>query len=1066
MNLLNQAREAFSVGDIADPLGRSLLVEQFRILRRQVPVLYAVLLVDGFSVSLVLPSTVSSWLRFALPGVLLAVCILRLMQWIRIKDSEFTAEEARRYLLKSRVVAVALNSGFVFWILALFGAVDPDLRAPIALLVFMGCLGTAYCLGSFPPSSRLTMLIAGTPTAAVLLLSGEGMLISLGVNLLLLLVLLGRMINTNFRYFVDLIKAQARLASEGVNAKAAERDALLEKAMVEALAERFDTALNNISQGLCFFDGNQRLIVCNRQYLEIYDLDPEIVRPGMTLMEIVQLRYSAGSAPKMTQQDYLDWRNSASVLAQESDTTVELANGRVVRIRHRPMEGNGWVATHEDITERHRTQMALAEAKSAAEHAEAAARAAHTQLMEALDVVPEGLVVFDREDRLVLWNPQYADFYAASRDALVVGTRFENILRAGLAKGQYPDAIGREDEWLTERLARHALPRYSHEQHLPGDRWVRVEERRTADGGSIGVRIDITDLKRREASFRLLFEENPLPMWVADADTGQILAVNSAMCRHYGYHREDLLALSERQLATGDLEGVTGDFQKHRTSWGEVIQVVIESRPLIYEGRAAHVSVAFDVTERNRAQERISYLACHDVLTGLPNRSALDQQLQATIERAEITGNALAVLCIDLDHFKEINDLFGHASGDLVLREVARRLQDAAQGAYVARVGGDEFIGIIDELPLPAAAELVATRMRTAFTAPIEVDGHSLKLDLCVGIALFPRDAGHAVSLLANADAALYRAKHEGRGAIRLFTSAMDQHLRDRRALEQDLRFAVERGELYLEYQPQQDREGRIKGYEALVRWKHPLRGIIPPGEFIPVAERSGIIAEIDDWVLIEACKEAASWSEPLRIAVNVSAAQFRRENLDAQVRNALRESGLEPSSLELEITEGVLIEDIARAKNTMRALKSLGIQIALDDFGTGYSSLSYLEAFPLDRIKIDRSFVASLGKSNRSLAVVRAVIGLAHGLGVPVLAEGIESQAQMSLLLQEGCDEMQGYLIGRPGKASRQAELARGVRAVPNASALVPKSSADKGGRLAGRPRAVQPPPRGRQGR
>jgi EAL domain-containing protein (putative c-di-GMP-specific phosphodiesterase class I) len=199
---------------------------------------------------------------------------------------------------------------------------------------------------------------------------------------------------------------------------------------------------------------------------------------------------------------------------------------------------------------------------------------------------------------------------------------------------------------------------------------------------------------------------------------------------------------------------------------------------------------------------------------------------------------------------------------------------------------------------------------------------------------------------------------------------------------------------------------------------------------------------------------------------VNVSAAQFRRENLDAQVRNALRESGLEPSSLELEITEGVLIEDIARAKNTMRALKSLGIQIALDDFGTGYSSLSYLEAFPLDRIKIDRSFVASLGKSNRSLAVVRAVIGLAHGLGVPVLAEGIESQAQMSLLLQEGCDEMQGYLIGRPGKASRQAELAPGVRAVPNASALVPKSSADKGGRLAGRPRAVQPPPRGRQGR
>src|SRR6185437_10396568 len=310
---------------------------------------------------------------------------------------------------------------------------------------------------------------------------------------------------------------------------------------------------------------------------------------------------------------------------------------------------------------------------------------------------------------------------------------------------------------------------------------------------------------------------------------------------------------------------------------------------------------------------------------------------------------------------------------------------------------GDEFIGITDELPLAASAELLATTMRTQFERPVEVDGHALEIDLCVGVALYPRDAEHAVSLLANADAALYRAKHEGRGAIRLFTSAMDQQLRDRRAIEHDLRFAVERGELYLEYQPQHDRHGRVAGYEALVRWQHPVRGVISPGEFIPIAERSGSIAQIDDWVLMEACREAASWDRPFRVAVNVSAAQFRRENLDAQVRKALRESGLPPFRLELEITEGVLIEDISRAQKTMRSLKSFGILIALDDFGTGYSSLSYLEAFPLDRIKIDRSFVASLGENERSMAIVRAVIGLAHGLGVPVLAEGIETEAQMS---------------------------------------------------------------------
>ena len=875
MGFFARLRGAFAIGDMTDPLGRSLLVEQFRVLRKQVPVLYAVLLVDSISVGLVLPDTVSAWLRFALPAALLAICLFRLAQWLRLKKADFTAEESYRELAGARLATIVICSSFVIWILALFMAVDPGLRAPVALLLFMGCVGTACCLGSLPPASRLTMLIAGAPIATLLLLSGDGMMISVGINLLALLALLARMINTNFRSFVKMVETHERLTQEGDRARAAEQSAT-------AFAERFDRALNNMSQGLCFFDDDQCLIVCNRQYLEVYDLDPTLVRPGMKLTDIVELRYSVGSAPKMSQQDYLIWRNSAPVVAQDSDTTVELRNGRIVRIRHRPMEGKGWVATHEDITERHRTETALAEA---------------------------------------------------------------------------------------------------------------------------------------EASFRLLFEENPLPMWVVGAQTRQLIAVNGAMCRHYGYSRQDLLAMSEHQLAYGEQQaGAERDCELHRTADGEVIEVVIESRPLAYEGRPAYVCVAFDVTERNRAQQRVSYLAGHDALTELPNRTALDEHLGAAIERAEITDSAFAVLCIDLDHFKEINDCFGHAVGDAVLCEASRRLQEAAQGSYVARVGGDEFIGITDRLPLPATAELLATRMRAQFERPIEVDGHALKIDLCVGVALYPRDADNSVSLLANADAALYRAKHEGRGTIRLFTSAMDQQLRDRRALEHDLRNAVERGELYLEYQPQVHRDGALMAYEALVRWRHPVRGIIPPGEFIPIAEQSGSIALIDDWVLMEACREAASWDQPLRVAVNVSAAQFRRENLDRQVRRALRDSGLAAARLELEITEGVLIEDMPRAKRTMQSLKALGILIALDDFGTGYSSLSYLEAFPLDRIKIDRSFVASLGQSERSLAIVRAVIGLAHGLGVPVLAEGIETEHQMSLLVQEGCDEMQGYLIGRPG--------------------------------------------------
>lgn len=982
-------------------------------LRKQVPILYAVLVVDSISVGAVLPSAVPPFLRFAVPGVLLAICIVRMVRWIRLRDTEITPEEAREHLVKTRIVAVVLNAGFVLWILALFSSVDTTLRAPIALLVLMGCIGTAYCLGNFPPASRLTLLIAGAPVGAVLLLSGDGMLISLGINVLLLVALLGRMINTNFKYFVDLIRLQTELGQEGARARIAEQSA-------KALAERFEIALNNMSHGLCLFDREQRLIVCNRQYLELYDLSAEIVRPGMSLNEIVDLRYSAGTAPKMTPMEYLSWRNSAQVINQESDTTVELTNGVYVRIRHRPMADGGWVATHEDFTERHRTEKALAEAKAAAEQAEATARAAHSHLTEALDVVPDGLALFDQEDRLLLWNRQYASFYSASHGAMVEGAKFETILREGVANGQYPEAIGREEEWIKERMARHTMPKYSHEQHLPGDRWVRVEERRTADGGSIGVRIDITDLKRREASFRLLFEENPLPMWVVDAATKQLLAVNGAMCRHYGYHRELLLNMTEQQLEDAACDEVTtSDYAIHKTFNGSIIEVAIDSRPLIYEGRPARVCVAFDVTERNRTQERISYLASHDPLTGLPNRAALDQHFQTVIERARSTGSDFAVLCMDFDHFKEINDLYGHAVGDAALCHASRRLEEAAQGAYVARVGGDEFIGIIEQLPLPGSAELAAIKMREVFNTPIEIEGRTLKLDVCIGISLFPRDSEDAVSLLANADAALYRAKHEGRGAVRLFTVAMDQQLRDRRALEHDLRFAVERKQLFLEYQPQQHRDGQITGYEALVRWRHPIRGIIGPTEFIPIAEQSGVIAQIDDWVLAEACAEAASWTTPLRIAVNVSAGQFRREDFATQIDKALRHAGLRASRLELEITEGVLIDEMSRAKYTMRQLKELGVLIALDDFGTGYSSLSYLDAFPLDRIKIDRSFVASLDSSERALAIVHAVITLAHGLGVPILAEGVETWKQFALLREEGCDEMQGYLIGRPGPLS-----------------------------------------------
>jgi diguanylate cyclase (GGDEF)-like protein/PAS domain S-box-containing protein len=649
-------------------------------------------------------------------------------------------------------------------------------------------------------------------------------------------------------------------------------------------------------------------------------------------------------------------------------------------------------------------------------------------------------VILDSDDRYILWNRRYAEVYAESRDVLAPGVSFEEMLRIGLGCGQYPDATGCEEQWLRERLARHAQPHSTHEQQLSGDRWVRIEERRTAAGGSIGVRIDITDLKRREASFRLLFEENPLPMWVADVNTLELLAVNAAMCRHYGYSREQMLSMTVEDLRVPEeAEGLRSEFRqnkgtqtaqdtrRHITADGRVIEVAIEARPLRYQDRDACIAVAFDMTDRKRAEQRILHLACHDALTDLPNRAAVDSHFSRVLDGARLRGGSFAVLCIDFDRFKQINDLFGHSMGDKALREASQRLEVAAQGAFLARIGGDEFIAITEHDPLPSSAELLANRLRGALDRDIEIDGHSFELGLSIGIAVYPRDGDDARSLFANADAALYRAKHEGRGTIRYFTAAMDQQLRDRRALEHDLRSAVANDELFLEYQPQRHSKGEIIGFEALVRWHHPQRGIVPPAEFIPIAEESDLIVEIGEWVLREACREAALWSGSLQVAVNVSAIQFRRGNLRHLVQTILRESGIAPARLELEITEGVLIENVARAASMLKSLKVLGVRVALDDFGTGYSSLSYLQSFPLDRIKIDRSFIASLGRTGRSLAIVRAVIGLAHGLGLPVLAEGVETNDQLATLIGEGCDEMQGFLIGRPRPIGVYADIVGG---------------------------------------
>jgi len=427
--------------------------------------------------------------------------------------------------------------------------------------------------------------------------------------------------------------------------------------------------------------------------------------------------------------------------------------------------------------------------------------------------------------------------------------------------------------------------------------------------------------------------------------------------------------------------------------------------------------------------KRITHLAHHDSLTDLPNRAALAVRLAETLDRARVDGTSFTVLTADLDHFKEANDAFGHAVGDELLCAITRRLQEVADGAFIARVGGDEFT-IISLGEQPATAEALTRRLLDSMTEDFEIRGQKISIGLCFGAATYPKDGRDPEALQANADAALYRAKADGRHMVCFFDPEADRRHRERYALQVELRSAIVQGELRLHYQPQATINGKVFGFEALVRWQHPQRGLVPPNTFIPLAEQNGLIVEIGEWTLREACREAASWDEPLQIAVNLSPVQFRYGDLPSLVHSVLLETGLSPKRLELEITEGVLINDSSRALSILRRLKVLGVKIAMDDFGTGYASLSSLQSFPFDKIKIDRSFVSGVDSNQQSAAIVRAVIGLSKALDMPVIAEGVETEAERRFLLREDCREIQGYLIGRPQPISGYSDLTGNVTA------------------------------------
>jgi diguanylate cyclase (GGDEF)-like protein len=433
--------------------------------------------------------------------------------------------------------------------------------------------------------------------------------------------------------------------------------------------------------------------------------------------------------------------------------------------------------------------------------------------------------------------------------------------------------------------------------------------------------------------------------------------------------------------------------------------------------------VGSDITGQKRQQEQIAFLARHDSLTKLPNRVLFNEALHEACETCEETG--IALLCLDLDHFKIVNDTLGHPTGDGVLVAVAERLRGCLREIDIAaRLGGDEF-GIIIVTADPEEAHRVATRVVERISRPYQFDGQIVQIGISIGIAMAPRDQSHPSGLMKNADLALYRAKCEGRGVVRFYDSEMDERLQSRRALQSSLRHAVQRGELRVDYQPIIDvASRRIVGAEALLRWQHPDLGLLMPGAFIGLAEETGLIGAIGEWVLQQACQQASTWPDDVGIAVNLSPLQFREAALVEAIDTALAAAGLAPGRLELEITETTMLETNTQTVESLWALHGKGVRIALDDFGTGYSSLSYLRRFPFDKIKIDRSFIRDLGFEKDDSSIIQAIIGLAERMNMVVTAEGVETGEQASLLASYGCAQAQGYLYHPPISPARFSEL------------------------------------------
>lgn len=667
------------------------------------------------------------------------------------------------------------------------------------------------------------------------------------------------------------------------------------------------------------------------------------------------------------------------------------------------------------------------------------------QVTDAFDALETAVVLYGPDDRLVFCNRRFREIYTMVSDLLVPGTPYSEIARAYYHRGFEQRTQLDEDAYVRARVEKHLYPDEGDYEFLHGEStWLLVSDRKTRDGGVIGFRMDITRrkdaeraLEASEQRFRSLLEMSSDWYWEQD-DQFRFTYISEGHVRQVGVPKEERLGKTRWEL---DISGVTEEqWKEHRAQlaarqpfrhfeyhWmspeGKAFHISISGEPVFdLEGRfTGYRGTGTDITQRKTYEARIKEMAEYDFLTGLPNRALLNTRFEFAERQARRSDQPIALVFIDLDRFKNINDSLGHHVGDLLLAETAQRLQRLVRATdTVSRHGGDEFLILLPEIGDPANAGRMAQSILDELALPYHISGHDLIVTPSIGITMWPQDAEDLPALVRQADVAMYHSKSMGRNQYSFFREEMNTRVHERLALENALRRAIERNELFLEYQPIFDlKTKRIVSAEALLRWRHPELGLVSPGRFIPIAEDTGLIFEIGEWVIRQACvqkQRLLSFGHAyLPLAINLSAIQLRDRSLIDLLPRLMKEYGLPYGCIELEITESMLMGETETAGAALQSLRVEGMKLVIDDFGTGYSNLGFLRRFAVDKLKIDQSFIRDIPADYNAMALARGIIGLAKSIGLRIVAEGVETQAQLDFLLDAGCDEGQGFYLARP---------------------------------------------------